>query len=173
MLTEPPGGANSTCYIFEVSEPLENIARRVDATIADARGELVAAIRAASRAGMTQTEIARRIGRSQPEVNRLLRLHGTSPLSRAARAHAAEIKAQLAEIGGRDVRVFGSTARGEDGAESDIDILFRPTETLSLMRLSAVERALSELIGAKVDLVPDDSLREDLRERVLDEAVPL
>ncbi|WP_084102776.1 nucleotidyltransferase domain-containing protein [Demequina sp. NBRC 110051] len=156
-----------------MGDSLEQVARRVDATVADARRELVAAIRAASRAGMTQAEIARRIGRSQPEVNRLLRLHGTSARSRTVRANAARIKAQLAEVGGRDVRIFGSTARGDDHAESDVDILFTPTTTLSLMRLSAVERALSDLIGTRVDLVTEDSLREDIRERVLNEAVPL
>jgi len=46
-------------------------------------------------------------------------------------------------------------------------------EPLSLMQLSAVEKHLSELIGVAVDLVPASSLRPDLRESVLNEAVLL
>lgn len=51
---------------------------------ARARAELVRAVRAAAAQGMTQSHIAQCIGRSQPDVPRLLRFHGTSPLAASA-----------------------------------------------------------------------------------------
>jgi transcriptional regulator with XRE-family HTH domain len=46
-----------------------------------------------------------------------------SPLALALREHRAEIKAAAERVGARNVRVFGSVARGEDTAESDVDLL--------------------------------------------------
>lgn len=156
-----------------MSELLSAIARRCDDQVATARAELVAAVRRASAAGMTQMEIAHEIGRSQAEVNRLLRFHGTSPLAMRLRARAPEVRRTLAEVGGSRVRVFGSVARGEEHDESDIDLLFEMKSPMSLMELSAVERELGELIGAKVDLVPESTVRPDLREGIVGSAVPL
>ncbi|WP_062465704.1 nucleotidyltransferase family protein [Demequina maris] len=156
-----------------MSESLRDIALRCDATVDAARRELVAAVRNAQAAGMTQAAIAAEIGRSQPEVNRLLRFHGTSSNGRALRAKSAEVRAALGEVGGRNVRVFGSTATGADGPDSDVDLLFDMGTPLSLMQLSAIENHLSTLLGIKVDLVPESSLRDDLREQILSEAIPL
>lgn len=71
------------------------------------------------------------------------------------------------------MRVFGSTATGTDGPTSDVDLLFDMRTPMSLMQLSALERELSRLIGLRVDLVPESSIRPDLRDRILAEAVPL
>lgn len=156
-----------------MDEPLRTIAERVDATIAASRAELVRAVRQAYASGMTQSEIAGQIGRSQPEVNRLLHFHGSSPRARALRAHAPQIRARIRAAGGRKVRLFGSTASGKDTPDSDIDLLFEMRNPLSLMELSAIERELSKLVGYRVDLVPESSVRPDLRGRILAEAVPL
>ena len=64
---------------------------------------------------MTQTEIATAIGRSQPEVSRLLHFHGTSPHARRVRAHASDIRRIVAQAGGSHVRVFGSVATVASG----------------------------------------------------------
>lgn len=149
------------------------MAARTDAVVAEAREELVRAVRRAAAAGMTQAEIGRAIGRSQPEVNRLLRFHGTSPLSRVLRQHSREIRRHVGSAGGRDVRVFGSVATGGDSEDSDIDLVFDDRRSLSLMEIGRLEVHLSHLLGAEVDLVPESALRPDLRERVLAEAVPL
>jgi len=154
-------------------EALRDIAQRTDAAVSAARAELVSAIRAASRSGMTQSQIAREIGRSQPEVNRLLRFHGTSPLGMRLRERTSEVRQELADAGGFNVRVFGSVSRGEDDAESDIDLLVHLTEPMGLMQLSALERRLSEILDATVDLIPDSSIRPDLREEILESAVHL
>ena len=156
-----------------MSSSLAEAARRADQLIAQGRGELVRAVRQASAAGMTQTQIAAEIGRSQPEVSRLLRFHGTSPLGRRLRQHAGEVKGLVAAAGGRDVRVFGSVATGQDHEGSDVDLLFTMARPLSLMQLGALERDVSQVVGCSVDLVPDTVLRPDLRDRILAEAVAL
>ncbi len=149
------------------------MARRTDETTSQARAELVGAVRRAASEGMTQTQIAREIGRSQPEVSRLLRFHGTSPLARRLRGNASRVRQIVAEAGGGRVRVFGSMATGHDRPDSDVDLLFTMGEPLSLMELGRLEQRLVEVIGAPVDLVPDAAIRPDLRQRILAEAVPL
>ncbi len=118
-------------------------------------------------------EIARKVGRSQPEVSRLLRFHGTSPLARRLRTSANEVLQIVAEANGSKVRVFGSLATGLDGPDSDVDLLFTMGRPLSLMELGRLEKRLAEAVGVPVDLVPDSALRPDLRARILDEAVAL
>lgn len=103
----------------------------------------------------------------------MLHFHGTTPLARRLREHRATIRRIIRNAGGRNVRVFGSVATGQDRHDSDIDLLFTPSRPLSLMELGRVERELSAAVGVAVDLVPDTSLRPDLRERVLAEAVAL
>jgi hypothetical protein len=71
-----------------------------------------------------QAEIARRIGRSQPEVSRLLHFHGTSPRAMALRRNRDVVRRLVRDAGGRNVRVFGSVATGTDHDGSDIDLLF-------------------------------------------------
>lgn len=156
-----------------MTSTLAEVARASDALTAHARAELVRAVRAAAAEGMTQAHIAAEIGRSQPEVSRLLHFHGGSPLARRLRAAAREVRRLVAEQGGRDVRVFGSLATGNDTSTSDVDLLFTADRPLSLMQLGALEAQLSELIGAEVDLVPEAALRPGFRERILSEAVPL
>lgn len=152
---------------------MAEVARRTDETTAHARAELVCAVRRAASEGMTQTQIAQQIGRSQPEVSRLLRFHGTSPLGRRLREQASRVRQMVAEAGGCRVRVFGSVATGEDRPDSDVDLLFTMSEPLSLMELGRLEQRLADAIGAAVDLVPDTSIRPDFRERVLRESVAL
>ena len=154
-------------------ESLTSVAERCDAAVEAARAELVTAVRSAYSHGMTQSEIAVQIGRSQPEVNRLLRFHGSTPRARALRDHSARVRAAIKHAGGARVRVFGSTADGTDRPDSDVDLLFDMRKPLSLMQLSTLERELSQLIGARVDLVPESSIRPDLRKRILQQAVPL
>ena len=130
-------------------------------------------MRAAAAQGLTQSQIAQQIGRSQPEVSRLLRFHGTSPLARRLRGSATRVRQIVADAGGDRVRVFGSVATGQDRPDSDVDLLFTMGAPLSLMDLGRLEQQLEATIGAKVDLVPDTAIRPDLRDRVLAEAVPL
>lgn len=70
---------------------LERVARQTDDAVRAARARLVGAVRVAHNSGMTQTGIARRTGRSQPEVSRLLRFRGTTPPARRLRDHRDEV----------------------------------------------------------------------------------
>lgn len=152
---------------------IAEIARLADEAMANARSDLVGAVRHAAREGMTQTEIAQAIGRSQPEVSRLLRFHGTSPRAMALRKHRADIFFLINEAGGSNVRVFGSVARGQDTDDSDIDLLFSMDEPLSLLELGDLEEAVANEVGIPVDLVPESAIMPILRERILSEAVAL
>lgn len=152
---------------------LAEVARHADEAMAQARSELVRAVRRAAAQGMTQSEIARQIGRSQPEVSRLLRFHGTSPLARNLRRNADQIRQLVGKVGGSQVRVFGSVAVGEDQPGSDVDLVFDMTKPLSLMQLGRLEQQIADLLDAAVDLVPESALRPDLRGRVFLEAVSL
>lgn len=75
--------------------------------------------------------------------------------------------------GFRNVRVFGSVARGGDGPESDIDFLVTLPAGASLFDIGALEGDLAALLGERVDLVPDDGLRPHSRDEILAEAVAL
>lgn len=134
---------------------------------------MVTAVRRAAAEGMTQGQIAAEVGRSQPEVSRLLHFHGTSALARRLRRHAAGVRGLVAAVGGSNLRVFGSVATGTDHEGSDIDLLFTMGTPLSLMELGAVEQRLAQLLGVEVDLVPEAALRPELRDQVRAEAVPL
>ncbi|MDQ1307217.1 MAG: uncharacterized protein QG671_3049 [Actinomycetota bacterium] len=152
---------------------LAEVARRSDEAVREARAELVLAVREASRQGLTQAQIAEQIGRSQPEVSRLLRFNGRGPLALRLRRNAREVRRLIGQAGGGHVRVFGSVAAGTEHTGSDIDLLFDMGTPMGLMELGALERRLSELLGSPVDLIPSAALRPDLREQVLAEAVPL
>ena len=57
------------------------------------------------------------------------------------------------------IGVFGSFAREEDTPESDIDILVRFKQTISLFELVRIERELTSILGKKVDLVTEPALK--------------
>ena len=71
------------------------------------------------------------------------------------------------------VAVFGSYVRDEQKRESDIDLLAEILRPISLLELAGAEIYLSEILGARVDLVPKRSVREELRETILQEAIAL
>lgn len=151
---------------------------RADAGLADELHErsrvlLVNAVRAGAAAGLSQREIAEAVSRSQPEVSRLLRFHGSTELARRLVSKRRAIISLLAAHGLRNPRVFGSVARGEDGPSSDVDLLLDAPDGASLFTLSRLETRLGELLGADCDIVLADSLRGHLAGQVLREAVPL
>ena len=84
-----------------------------------------------------------------------------------------EILALAQQYGAKNVRVFGSVARGEDDEQSDIDFLVEMEPTRSLFDLGGFMMSLQELLGRRVDVVTEDGLKMRIRERVLQEAVAL
>ena len=89
------------------------------------------------------------------------------------REHREEILRIAASHGARNVRVFGSVARGEADERSDIDVLVELEPGRSLLDLGGLWSELNDLLGGNVDVVTVNGLRERIRERVLKEAVPL
>src|SRR6266496_3752671 len=84
-----------------------------------------------------------------------------------------EILALAARHGARNVRVFGSVARGEAGPDSDIDLLVTLEPFCTLLDQIALWQDLEDLLGRKVDLVTESALHRLIRDQVLEEAVPL
>jgi predicted nucleotidyltransferase/predicted XRE-type DNA-binding protein len=151
---------------------------RSDASAADemqarARRMLREAARLGRREGLTQREIADALGRSQPEVSRLLRFHATSELGRRLVRGRGDVIAILARYGAHRPRVFGSVARGSDGPSSDVDLLVDVRGDVSLFDLARAEAEISDLLGARVDVVPDRSVRASVSAAAVDDIVPL
>ena len=87
--------------------------------------------------------------------------------------HRTEILKLATRHGARDVRVFGSLARGEGTEGSDLDLLVKLEEGRSLLDLVGLKQDLEDLLHRPVDVVTERALSPYLRERVLSEAVPL
>jgi predicted nucleotidyltransferase len=85
------------------------------------------------------------------------------------RSHEPELKA----AGIARLRLFGSVARGDQSAESDVDLLaeFDEAKSLSLIDVVGLENRLSDLLGVKVDLVQQKSLKPRVRSNAEREAV--
>ncbi len=85
------------------------------------------------------------------------------------RRHEPELKA----AGIAHLRLFGSVARGEASARSDVDLIadFDRSKRLTLFGMARLENRLSDLLGAQVDLSPADTMKERVRARALREAV--
>jgi uncharacterized protein len=84
-----------------------------------------------------------------------------------------EILKIAAKHGARRVRIFGSVARGEADAASDLDLLVEMEPGRSLLDLGGLLMELQDLLGCRVDVVTENGLRERIRDRVLKEAVAL
>lgn len=84
-----------------------------------------------------------------------------------------EILRLATKYGARNVRVFGSVARGENDERSDIDFLVDLEPGRSLFDLGGLLIALQELLSAEVDVVTAKGLRPRIREQVLARAVAL
>jgi predicted nucleotidyltransferase/DNA-binding XRE family transcriptional regulator len=149
----------------------------------------------ARRARVAQSVVsAYESGRRQPSVStleRLLRATGhrlvldlerssdcpsglpDTPLGRRLRQRRRSVLACASRHGASNIRVFGSTARGEDRPGSDVDFVVDLGRGTGLFVLEALRRELSEILGVPVDVAPSDSLRPRIREEIEREAIPL
>ncbi len=87
------------------------------------------------------------------------------------KAKREEILRAAAKHGAHNVRVFGSVARGEADAQSDIDLLVEFEPDRSLLDHAALWLELQELLGCKVDVVSVAGIKARIRDRVLREAL--
>lgn len=93
--------------------------------------------------------------------------------SEALSLHRARIREIALSHRVRSVRVFGSALRGEDGPDSDLDLLVEPTAQTTLLDIGAIRYELKELLGLEVDVLTPNSLPPKFREQVLREALPV
>lgn len=149
----------------------------------------------AHRAGITQSVVsAYESNRREPSLPVLLRLiaatghvldgtlvaagHGTAaPLSgrlgRRVVRHRTRIQAIAASYGVGHVRVFGSVARGTEDGDSDVDLLMDLPDDMGLFTLGRLRRELEDLLGARVDVVPEAGLKADARPEIEADLVAL
>ena len=89
------------------------------------------------------------------------------------RTRRDEILRIAAHHGARHLRVFGSVARGDADERSDIDFLVDMEQGRSLLDLGGLLMDLQRILGRPVDVVTAKGLKPRIRDRVLEEAVPL
>jgi len=70
-------------------------------------------------------------------------------------------------------RVFGSVLTGQDGVDSDLDLLVETVPGTTLFDLGGLQDALEEALGVRVDVKTPLDLPPHIRARVLDQAVPV
>ena len=75
--------------------------------------------------------------------------------------------------GARNIRVFGSAARGEDLPDSDVDLLVEMDAGRSLLDLVALGQDLEDLLERRVDVLTDTSVHTAIPRRILADARPL
>ena len=102
---------------------------------------------------------------------RLRRLSG--PVGRRVRRHRKDLVEVAAAQGVSNLRVFGSVARGEDGPDSDVDLLADFPPGLSLFGLGRLEADLESILDARVELIPAADLKPGIRERVESDLIAL
>jgi predicted nucleotidyltransferase len=89
------------------------------------------------------------------------------------KAKREEILRTAAKYGASNIRIFGSVARGEADVDSDIDFLVNLEPGRSLLDHAALLLELENLLGCKVDVATERGLKARIRDRVLQEAIPL
>lgn len=154
------------------------------------------------RAGMSQVALARAAGTSQPTLaayesgakspsvrtlDRIIRSTGSSlsvtlrqaPVAQGElldelRSYADQIRQAARRRRVRNVRVFGSAARGDETPTSDVDLLVDfDAERYGVLPLAGFASDVRAIIGREVDATTSDLLRDEVRKHALAEAVPL
>jgi predicted nucleotidyltransferase len=96
-----------------------------------------------------------------------------SPLRESIDRNRVPLTRALRQLGATNIRLFGSVARGDDGPNSDVDLLVDLKSNVGLFALGEMSAEAERILGYSVDVVPANSLKPDLAERVLAEARPL
>jgi predicted nucleotidyltransferase/DNA-binding XRE family transcriptional regulator len=92
---------------------------------------------------------------------------------RSVEGNQSRLLRTLRALGATEVRLFGSVARGDDGPESDIDLLVDVAPDVGLFALGRMRSEAERILGNSVDIVPANSLKPDVADRVLAEAIAL
>lgn len=97
----------------------------------------------------------------------------SGPTGRRIAAHRGELHDVLRRHGVTNPEVFGSTARGDDREDSDVDLLVDFAPGTSIIDIIGIQRELESLLGVPVDLVPRNGLKKRVRARAEKDLLPL
>lgn len=97
----------------------------------------------------------------------------TGRLGHLLRRRRAAVLKVADKYGVTDVRIFGSAARGEDGPDSDLDLLVRLPDGAGLFLLGRLKDDLEKLLHVAVDVVPDDGVKPRVRANIDADLIPL
>lgn len=95
------------------------------------------------------------------------------PRATALRRRRRRLLEAARRRGARNLRVFGSVARGDERPGSDVDFLVELEPGRTLLDLAAFRREASRILDAPVDVATPDMLKERIQAEVLAEALPL
>jgi len=134
------------------------------------------ALRAMAATGMSQRQIAEALGISQPAVSQQLKFApelGTVHPESLVEAAAPILRALADEHGYTKLAVFGSVARHQAGADSDIDLLVEAPEGTSSFGFIRFKQLLEQTLGREIDLMTYGGLKPRLDDDIRREAVLL
>ena len=135
------------------------------------------ALRALVATGSSQREIADALGVSQPAVSQQLKASRAVTAAvhpETLLAAAAPVLVDVARSKGFDrLAVFGSVARGDARADSDIDLLVEAPAGAAIKELVELQRIFQEILGRPVDLVTYGGLKPAVDADIRAEAVLL
>lgn len=97
----------------------------------------------------------------------------TPDLIRQVLVHRRQIVEAARQHGAIGIRLFGSVARGEDTAESDLDFLVEMAEGRTLFDVARLRASLEDLLDTAVDVVPSTNLEDALRAEIMTESIEL
>ncbi|WP_083857943.1 XRE family transcriptional regulator [Curtobacterium sp. B18] len=142
-------------------------------------------VQLAERAGVTQSVISTyENGRREPSLAALQRLllaagftteidlhpvEEPPPLRERVMAARRDLVAIVTRLGGRNPRLFGSVARGDDGPASDVDLMVDLEAGLGIFALMRIQDEAEQLLGVRVDVVDAAGMGGD----AVRDAVPL
>ena len=105
----------------------------------------------------------------QPPLTRL-----SGPLGLRVRRERVRILHAVVAVGASNVRVFGSVARGEDGPDSDLDLVVEPPRGMGLFGLMRLQSEIEDIVRVKVDLVPGyDSFYPEVQANAREDLIAL
>lgn len=102
-----------------------------------------------------------------------LRTSTAARIARDVQMHRVELLKLARQYGAKDVRLFGSVARGEARRASDIDVLVTMERGRTLTDMAALKRTFTKTLRRHVDVVSTSGMSPYLRTRILKEAQPL
>jgi predicted nucleotidyltransferase/predicted transcriptional regulator of viral defense system len=101
------------------------------------------------------------------------RKHLSGPTGRRVATHRGELLEVLRRHGVTNPEIFGSSARGDDREDSDVDLLVDFAPGTDIIDIIGIKRELEDVLGVPVDLVPRNGLKERVRSRAEKDLLPL